>query len=50
MRDSYYRVLSGNNLVFRLSLTRGSNYSVLKGKYLVFWIGGRLQEVPTIGF
>ena len=27
------------------SLTRGSNYRALTGKYLMFWIGGRLREV-----
>ena len=29
---------------------RGCNYRVLSGNNLVFWIGGRLREVPTIGF
>ena len=34
----------------RRSLTRGSKFRVLSVKNLVFWIGGCLQEVPTIGF
>ena len=32
------------------SFTRDSNYRVLSGNNLVFWIGGRLPVVPTIGF
>ena len=34
----------------RWSLTRDSYYRVCRRKYLVFWIGGLLPEVPTIGF
>ena len=37
---------SGNELQRELvTFKRVSNYKALTGKYLVFWISGRLQEV-----
>ena len=34
----------------RWSFTKGYNYRVLSGINLVFWVGGRLRKLPTIGF